>query len=91
MEREQVEREIEAEFKKSRNRVVNRNARVPLFGGGRLEWCATAWNKQCRGRPEREVRRPVRLAFRGNAKTAAWTPRVSQGLTTSTPWGILKE
>ena len=32
MEREQVERKIEEEFKKSRNRVVNRNALQALFG-----------------------------------------------------------
>jgi hypothetical protein len=32
MEREQVERKIEAELKKSKNRVVNRNALQALFG-----------------------------------------------------------
>ena len=51
------------------------DARVPLFGGGRFEWCATTMlrmvpgNKQYRGGPEREVTRPVRLAFRGKART----------------------
>jgi hypothetical protein len=32
MDREQVERNIEAELKKSKNRVVNRNALQALFG-----------------------------------------------------------
>ena len=39
--------------------------RVPLLGGRGLVRCATAWNKQCRGGIEEELREGGGLAFGG--------------------------